>query len=401
MTALVEDDVEIGEGALHRRGHFGVVVLHHGTHEAPEVEFVAAPSVVPLVDAFAVRGPTRCRVALFVLGTVALELPSGIGLLPRPHVVGEDGMIRNEDNASGHANLALATTDGHVEDVLDRVIHPHNQAGFAFTQHRVGDVVGVEVGASDERRRGCSGQDADRPARFILVFEHLNCGGAVEQDRKAAVVHVTGVDLRFRTCLTGFVLHVGHVARQARGRPHAARIAGQGVAVRTLHLVVAVRVDHGVAKELHAKEVRDGLGVGRVGGEDDLPTLLGDEVVNRVGFGRIEGLLGTGDDEQGAVGLLPIVDKHRGGHRVGDGVAHAALVFPEGTAGVGDLLVAQVRVRLFVGREDNVFPCADEGDDRCRHQDGDNEGDQQPRLETESFAALLSHCIASMSHRNL
>ena len=311
-------------------------------------------------------------------------------------------MIGNEDDASGHANLALATTDGGFEDVVDRVIHPHNQAGLAFTQHRVGDVVGIEVGASDERRRRCGGQDADRPARFILVFEHLNCGGAVEQNREAAVVHVNGdADLYVSARLAGFVLHVGHVAGQAGGRPHAARIAGQGVAVRTLHLVVAVRVDHGVAKELHTKEVRDGLGVGRVGGEDDLSTLLGDEVVNRVGFGRIEGLLGTGDDEQGAVRLLPIVDKHRGGHCVGDGVTHAALVSPKGTAGVGDLLVAQVRVCLFVGREDNVFSCADEGDDRCRHQDGDNESDQQPRLETESFAALLSHRIASMSHRNL
>ena len=85
--------------------------------------------------------------------------------------------------------------------------------------------------------------------------------GAVEEDREPAVVQVAGGDLRLGACLTGFVLHVGDVARQAGGRPDPPSVGGEGVAVVALHLVVAVRINHRVAEELDTKQISDRLSV--------------------------------------------------------------------------------------------------------------------------------------------
>ena len=158
--------------------------------------------------------------------------------------------------------------------------------------------------------------------RVDLFIQDLNGRGAVEQDRHAAVVDVLLTDIFLGTGDGLFIAHRGDISLHAGDRPEFLGVGRNSVVVFVGDLVVAAGVDvvaHGCVKVLHTELFSHLLGVGRVGGEDDLAGSLGDEVVDSGGLSSIKGLLGSSDDQERAMRVLPVVHQHGRRHRIGDG----------------------------------------------------------------------------------
>ena len=157
---------------------------------------------------------------------------------------------------------------------------------------------------------------------LFLLFEDLDGRGSVEQDRHAAVVNRPCIDISHLTGDRFLFSHFVNAAVHAGHGPNFARVGLDALAVAGVHhLVVATRgdvVSDFISKEFDTEFLSNQLSVGRVSSQDHFATTLGDKTVDSGGFRSVERLLRCGDDEKGAMGVLPVVDQHGGGHRVGN-----------------------------------------------------------------------------------
>ena len=79
-------------------------------------------------------------------------------------------------------------------------------------------------------------------------------------------------------------------------------------------IFVVQRVSEVSDPELGGQPVR----VRSIGCDNHLATLLSNEVVYRISFSLVNRLLWSDNQEHGAMRILPVVDQHWRGHRVGD-----------------------------------------------------------------------------------